>query len=235
MRYGAKEPPGDVRHALRAERSRQYDVRWAKTVGLETLDQAGAQLAHGDPESFGELQRNGETVRPSNCLEWGVLHGKDFEAVSTIEAQTDSGAKLRCGTLELLRRARPAQISHVRDLRWNESLLPLLPSIIATAVSRDEERALAAAMKEGKSLIEYVPSVHLRATREPEVIEVLEGDGTWMVIVRAEAWGDFNADGTDDLVVSVINGATQGTYSTTRLMTLTRSNDVERLRLVSVQ
>ena len=84
-------------------------------------------------------------------------------------------------------------------------------------------------------LADYDPEAHHGTTHEPETVEVLEGAGDMMFIVHAEAWGDFSADGADDLVVSVINGATQGSFRSARLMTLTRSSDAEPLRLVAVQ
>jgi hypothetical protein len=45
-----------------------------------------------------------------------------------------------------------------------------------------------------------------------------------LVMLHAEAWGDFNGDSVDDVVVSVVNGAVEGTYASVRLLVLTRTS-----------
>lgn len=56
-----------------------------------------------------------------------------------------------------------------------------------------------------------------------------------MILVHAEAWGDLNDDGVDDIALSVVNGATRGTYNYVRLLTLSRGTSGATLTPVAVK
>lgn len=211
-----------------------YEVRWANTVELDSLESIERRLEAKEPDMFGKLQHDGDAIKPENCVQWAALHAKGYAPTTGIEAQPDNGALLRCGTLSLLGHAKPAKTSYVRDLRWDKSLLALLPSVVATAVNEDDEQAINAAMQAKQTLAQLDPKAHV-TSRQPTSIQIIEGDAQTMAIVQAEAWGDFDDDGLDDVVVSVINGATHGTYSYVRLLTLTRSGPREPLRVVAAQ
>ena len=232
---GAANPrltPAPAAEATQVASSR-FAVTWARTMELSALKDVQRQLTAEDPGQFGELEHEGEVSRPANCMQWSSLHAKGFEAVSEVEAQPDRGALIRCGTLSLLQKAQPAQTSHIRDMPWDTRLLALLPSGIATAPSAEARQRLQAATNAGRTFAQYDPQAVAKPGGEPHSLEIREGGGLTMIILHAEAWGDFDGDGRDDVVVSVINGATRGTSSTARLLTLTRSSATEPLRIVA--
>lgn len=199
------------------------------------LADAGKLYAATNSEEFGDVRRGEVTKRPSNCIEWTALHADGYEPTTTIEAQADSGAKLRCMTLLLLQRAQPAKVSYVRDLVWDRSLLSVLPAGVATAFNKEREQALTAATSKGQTLAQFDAKAKVKPSREEHTVEIVEGDGQTMIVVHAEVWGDLNDDGVDDVAVSVVNGATQGTYSYVRMLTLSRDASGAMLKPVAAK
>ena len=120
----------------------------------------------------------------------------------------------------------------MRDLPWNRKLLALIPAAVATALSQDDERAVNAATTDGKTLAQFDPMARSKPASEESTLEIIDGDRQTLRVIHAEAWGDFNDDGTDGLLVSVVNGATRGTLAYVRLMTLTRFSQTEPLRVI---
>jgi hypothetical protein len=210
----------------------RYLVKWWDGLELPSLADAPARYSRLEPDSFGELELAGERARPASCVEWSELHSKGFGPINTVEGQADDGAKIRCGTLKLLQSAKPATQSYVRDVPWNRKLLSLLPAAVATSLSQDDERAVHAATTGGKTFAQFDSKARPKPGSEAATLEIIEGDRQTMIVIHAEAWGDFNDDGTDDVLVSVVNGATQGTLAYVRLMTLTRFSQTESLSAI---
>ena len=211
-----------------------FPVKWSSASALElkSASDAHARYLQDEPDTFGELEGEGTKVRPTNCVQWSELHAKAYAPTNGVEETPDSGAKLRCATLALIERARPAERSYVRDLSWDRNMLPILPVDIATSVHDDDERAIAAARGAGKSFKQFDPKARAKPTTDKETLEIIEGDKTTMVLMYPMVWGDFDADGTDDMAMAVVNGATQGTLAYSRLLTVTRTSAIEMLRVI---
>jgi hypothetical protein len=219
-----REAAQEVPVRTQAAAAETYPVRWWSGLGLKNSADAAALYAAPAPDAFGELQRGDVTHRPNDCREWTKLHAEGYKPTTTVEAQADSGAELRCMTLLLLQRARPAKTSYIRDLVWNSSLLSVLPASVATTFNAEREQAVAKAVSEGLALSRFDPKARGKTSDDEHTLEIIEGNGQTMIIVHAEAWGDFNGDGVDDVALSVVNGATRGTYSYVRLLTLSRDS-----------
>lgn len=212
-----------------------YPVRWWSGLELKTLAEASKLYTATQAGAFGDLQRGDVTKRPNDCVEWTKLHADGYEPTTTVEAQADSGAKLRCMTLLLLQRAQPAKASYVRDLAWDRSLLSVLPAAVATAFNKEREQAVTEATSKGLTLAQFDGKAKVKPSQEEQTLEITEGGGQTMILVHAEAWGDLNDDGVDDIALSVVNGATQGTYSYVRLLTLSRNTSGAMLTQVMVK
>jgi hypothetical protein len=202
----------------------KYPVKWSNASALElkSATDARARYLHAEPEMFGELEGEGSKVRPGNCAQWAEFHAEGFEPSSGVEETPDSGAKLRCSTLKLIETGKSAQRSHVRALGWDRTMLSILPVEVATAVHSDDEQAIAAARNAGKSLLQFDPKARVKPNPDQETLEVTAGDRQTMIVMYPMAWGDFDSDGTDDMAMAVINGATRGSLAYTRLLIVTR-------------
>jgi hypothetical protein len=224
-----RTPPESSERPTAAE-SEQYPVQWWEGLQLKSLNDAASLYASGDGQDFGELKLDGERARPTNCTQWAELHSKRYEPVNTPEEQADNGAKLRCLTLALLQRAHAARTSHIRSLAWDSSMLRVLPATVATALNQDSVRAREKATGAGKSLSEFATNARAKPSAEERTLEINEGDT--LIVLHAEAWGDFNGDGLDDVAISVVNGAVRGTYAAVRLLVLTRLSADGLLKVV---
>jgi hypothetical protein len=160
-------------------------------------------------------------MTPDTCQAWSALKNRGFSPENALERQADSGALIRCGGLEFLAQAAPSRVSYVRDVLERASV-GILPAILETATSEDAVRARAAAANQGMSLAQLVPDAR-PGDSQPGHLRVLEPTSATSITLNAQAWGDVNADGIEDLLVSVLNTADSGSYSETRLLRLTRT------------
>ena len=212
-----------------------YPVRWSRDLSLRALADAEPRLRAREPHDFTELTLADAKARPASCSEWLELHAKGYRPAGALDEQTDRAARIRCQTLSLLKDARPARASHVRELVWDRNLLPLLPAALATIDQPSRERAVNAASEAGKTLKEFDSRVRAKPVAGDASLVILEGDRRRMISLHGEAWGDFNRDGVDDLVMSVVNGATDGDFSYARLMTFTRNAPDAKLVPIDVR
>lgn len=197
-----------------------YPVGWSQELELATLDDVDVRWKRRDEVPCCDLQRGEQTVAPTSCEQWADLRMQGYEPATTLEETGDGAALIRCGTLHLLRKAQPATRSFVRELAFDGTLLPLLPAEFATAMSRTEVQAVAAASAAGKSLLAMNPRARAKWIDDLQCLEIDEGQGD-SILLHKEAWGDFDGDGVDDLVVGVRN-LTSGSASQSRLLVLTR-------------
>jgi hypothetical protein len=114
-------------------------------------------------------------------------------------------------------------------LKWDGSVLPLLPPQLAINVSDESIRAAEAAAKANKSWANTDKTASASADAPDRVI--VRGDG---FIVRLILWGrgDLNGDGVQDLLVQTLDTLTGGAYRYTRLFILTRKSADGKLSVV---
>ncbi|HEY6879456.1 MAG TPA: hypothetical protein VI299_15620, partial [Polyangiales bacterium] len=198
-------------------RAAQLPLRWSEVLGLRSIEDVGAAQDGGGV--FGELSRGDRALVPKSCNEWRRLHDESYEPSSTLEVPPDLAAKARCEALLLLQHAAPAQRSFVRDLKLEPKLLPQLPAALAPAWSPEAIAKVEAASL--KSLKEVAPTARAKPGPLPDSLEITSRDG--YVLLEPLAWGDFDADGTEDVLVSALQGADQGSVLGARVVALTRS------------
>lgn len=181
----------------------------------------------------GELVRREKFAHPDNCRRWRGLRAHGYAPKSALGKQIDAGALVRCGALEFLARARPSRVTHVRKLLVGAGP-SALPALVASATSPLAEQARARAVAKGASLAEFLPSAHTIPSELPGRLSIAEPSSESSVILNAEAWGDINADGVEDLVLSVLNTADDATYYEMRLVQVTRLSPSSPLRVLAI-
>lgn len=181
----------------------------------------------------GELVRKEKFAHPDNCRRWRGLRSRGYAPKSALGKQIDAGALVRCGALEFLARARPSRVTHVRKLLVGAGP-SALPAIVASATSPLAEQARDRAVAKGASLAEFLPTARNTPSELPGRLAIAEPSSESSVILNAEAWGDINADGVEDLVLSVLNTADDGTYYAMRLIHVTRLSPSSPLSVLAV-
>jgi hypothetical protein len=182
----------------------------------------------------GELVKKEKFAHPDNCRRWRGLRNKGYAPKSALGKQIDAGALVRCGALEFLAKARSSRRSHVRNLLAGAGP-GALPAIVASAASPLAEQARDRAVARGASLAEFLPSARTIPSELPGRLSIAEPSSESSVILNAEAWGDVNGDGIEDLVLSVLNTADDATYYGMRLVQVTRLSPSSPLAVLAVQ
>ncbi|MGA3236191.1 MAG: hypothetical protein ABSG03_07810 [Bryobacteraceae bacterium] len=172
------------------------------------------------------------TAHPANvrnCVEMLALGARGAGSTADPEYLQQRSTLVQCTVLQALRGAKPASSSFVAALKWDESILPLLPPQLAINVSDESIRAADAAAKANKSWADIDKTATAGADGPDRVM--VKGEG---FIVRLILWGrgDLNGDGVQDLLVQTLDTLTEGTYRYTRLFILTRKSADGKLSVV---
>ncbi len=166
----------------------------------------------------------------SNCAQLIAERGHARPAqTSDRGTQAERSTMADCLVLDKLGRAAPARSSYLNNLHWDEHVLPLLPPQLAITVSAQSERAAQAAAGQGQNWPAFDPSATASAKGPDDIVVTGKGFREELIL-----WGrgDFNGDGTQDLLVQSLDTLIEGTYRNTRLFVLTRRKADGPLSLV---
>lgn len=210
----------------------RYPVKWSARLELPSLDSVPQLLRTPSPLDFGDLELAGEVTHPALCSEWAELHARGFTAPSTMEEKSDDSAKERCEALVRLQHARPAQVSHVRNLPWDRRLLALLPPDIASHLDPEVRQRAGEAAAAGWTYKRFDPKAKAKRARDAESLEITEGNGNWSIFVYPLVWGDLNGDTIDDILLSIMSADRNGPMTSVRLLLATRTSADEPLRTI---
>jgi hypothetical protein len=129
------------------------------------------------------------------------------------------------GHIPFLEKAVPATNSFVRSLRPSKELVRLLPLTLAPLLD-EESNDVADAIKHHKSWLEFYPQTRITEQTDTEMSLRM---GRYEMSVTILAYGDFNHDGFDDMLVCYSHRVTDGTFYYSGLAVLTRTNATDCL------
>jgi len=124
------------------------------------------------------------------------------------------------GHIPFIEIATPATNSFVRNLKPGQELVRLLPLTLAPLLS-EESNDVAEAIKQHQSWLQFYPET--RITKQTDTEMSLNMD-RFSMQVTILAYGDFNHDGFDDMLVYYDQGVTDGTFAYSGVAVLTRTN-----------
>lgn len=180
-----------------------------------------------------QLVRKEKFAHPDNCLRWRSLRTRGYAPKSALAKQINAGALVRCGSLEFLARAQPSRVSHVRSVLVGSGP-GTLPAIVASATSPLAREARDRAVAKGSSLAELIPSARIIPSDLPGRLSIAEPNSDSIITINAEVWGDINADGVEDLLLSVLNTAVDNSSFEMRLLHVTRRSSSSPLTVIAV-
>lgn len=134
------------------------------------------------------------------------------------------------GHIPFMERARSARKSYVRTLFPSMELVKLLPLTIAPNLGEEGTDVFLAAQN-GKKWLEYYPNTSITTQTDSELDLKM---GRYKMLITIMAFGDYDRDGYDDMLVCVRHGVDDGTYCETYLTVLTRTNNADCLRRLDV-
>ncbi len=220
----------------RAAEQGPYPIWWSPSLELESLDKIDQRLArdiYPGEEGFRVhvgLGGKRRTVLANDCAELRALERESGGAVTSPDISLEFIFEENCLALETLKRARPADRSHVRDFALNAAALAYLPAMVTPGASCDWMCRLYVANERRIPLTEFVTGL-LRATLKNDHEFEIETDlDTTRVEILARA--DFNFDGLEDLLVHVFSKAKEGGWGARELFVMTREAPDAVLRVM---
>jgi hypothetical protein len=215
-------------------------LRWSPKLGLADVAAIPAALT-------AKLRPNGEALtltstdktppgRPEkisveDCKQYLAAIEEKYAPVSTFDITQESFFKDRCTPLRFLQIARPSRTSHVGAIRLDKDPLAVLPASMNIEMEgpSDEQKA---AIAKGQPLGAYSPA--LKVTRK-DATSVVFVDPEAHVESRVDiiAWGDFDHDGLEDLLLFQSTHSLEGSFRAYTLVVVTRKGANEPLLEIS--
>jgi hypothetical protein len=173
----------------------------------------------------------GQRVPVTTGRQYIDLKRRGFYPRTTYDITMESWFKAACEPLLYLRMAKPARISHVARFRLSENPLSVLPPTLGPIISGDTRDRVEQGIAEGKRWAELFPGTMIESAKPTEVRLNHEGH---VVILTLVAWGDFNGDGVEDMLVYRASHVVEGTLRHYGHVVLTRLGEGERLSVIDV-
>jgi hypothetical protein len=206
---------------------------WPKGVTIENLKDSPV------PEIGGEglaMSDGTNTVAARTWREFDRLSEAGLEPASNAELSMSAWFYRRRGFIPFMEKAQPAKTSFVRDLPMNRKLPALLDPDLAPAVSQEESDFIQQAKREGKSWQQAYPETRVKRTRAAgkrghlPFVSFQTDHGR--VSITPLAYGDYDHDGFEDVLVFVVHDMDPGTLTYGFTAILTRKNAKERFSIV---
>ena len=134
------------------------------------------------------------------------------------------------GHIPFLETAIPSRQSFVRGLRPGSDLVRLLPLDIAPMLG-EESNDVDDAIKRHKSWLKFYPQTRITELTDTEMSLRM---GCYEMSLTILAYGDFNRDGFDDMLVFYDQRVTDGTFYYSGLVVLTRTNASDFLHTLPI-
>jgi hypothetical protein len=134
------------------------------------------------------------------------------------------------GHIPFLETAWPAKQTYVRSLRPGMDFVRLLPLEIAPLLSEDAND-VAEAIQKHKTWLDFYPQTQITDRTKTEMSLQM---GCYMMNVEILAYGDFNHDGFEDVLVFFDHSVADGTFNYSGLAVLTRKSSSDYLKPVNI-
>jgi hypothetical protein len=213
-----------------------HPVRWTTAVGPPSRQALQAKLKRPvkrprGQEIYEHTESQGE-IR--TCADYARAKKNGWsDSANTYERSTESFFKDQCDVLLLVLTAKPSRISYVTDFKFDETALDMLPPSLSWILSGDEEAAAGKAERRGLSWRKFKPGVKV-LKKDADWISV-EEPGSARISLELKAFGDFNGDGIEDVLLFKSTSAINATYRYYEPVILTRTADGRLLKVLKIE
>ena len=215
-----------------------HPVRWTEQFALDSLERLDAHLYDtvdmGDntgPLYLTNPDNEDQRIAVTTGRQYFDLKRKGFYPYTTYDITIESWFKAACEPLLYLKKAKPARVSYIADFKLNVNPLSVLPPSLGPIISGDEERRVEQGVAQGKTWADLFPGTVVESAGPTDVR--LKDDNT-LITLSLIAWGDFNGDGFEDVLVYRTFNVIKGTLRSYRHVVLTRCNSKDRLTVVPI-
>jgi len=202
-------------------------VPFADRINLEHLkDMPVPEIASQGGLTFVNPPAPELTVLTWRQFEWA--HAKKYAEKTNFDIAMSGWFWRMRGHIPFLEQARPATRSFVRQLKPGKSMVRWLPLSIAPLLG-EESNAVGVALQNHQTWLQFYPGTRISKRSATEMSLRM---GRYEMTITLLAFGDFNHDGLDDLLVCYSQGVTDGTFAYSGLVVLTRNSKTESLRVI---
>lgn len=211
-----------------------YPVRWTPAVGPPDRRALARQPIKLPPKTALEgRDDSGRTYSVRTCAEYARAMRRGFEPLDNAQIATRSFFVDQCDVVALILTARPSRVSHVTTFALDDGVLDELPPVMTFALSGDAEHAAADAQARGLSWRRANPEAKITKRISANEIRVDEGDDAYHLL-ELKAFGDFNGDEVEDVLLFQASYATHGTFHSYEPVVLTRTSPTGPLKVVKL-
>lgn len=175
-------------------------------------------------------EKTDETNQVNNATDLYRLMGRGYVPRSGIDETMALNITNRVGAYRLIRDLEPSRETYVRGLRFDDpDILEWFPFVFHSLFSSGYREADQAILSGEHQRLDkpYNPDLQLVEGEETEVV-FLNGEPGWefRVWVAVHAFGDWNGDGVEDMVLEVTQRAEHGTLRDRYYTVVTRDKDL---------
>jgi hypothetical protein len=224
----------------------QHPVRWTKAVGPPSREALRAKF-NKRVKSFGGPKIYDHKRQIRTCVDYqrALKNGWEWTGIDS-EQFTWGIFEEECKTIALVLVAKPSGKSYVRNFKLNDAALDVLPPTLASDFNADADDPEAArkAEQKGISWRKFRPGLKIQQTFD-NGITVMEQDIDEQgkpdpeqgaeVYLEIRAFGDFNGDGIEDVLVWTTDHIVPGTLRGWRPVVLTRLSPGGPLKEVEIE
>lgn len=168
-------------------------------------------------------------VKITTCREFFDEKYKNFYTYTTYDITMESWFMLECNTLKFLKNSTPSKVSYLSDFVLSEDTIKYLPAMLVCWFYGSEE--VSEIMN--KTLKDLEPKLKVKVKDKFNLD--LEYDDTSNTI-KLLAWGDFNHDGIEDVLLFLTHHYISGTgrfYESVALTRLEKNSKLIKLPLTN--
>ena len=227
------------RAEAQAQPTEAYPIWWSSELELYQLAWIDAVLNKDFPEIMWKVFAAGDPdnttkIIVDNCDSYLEATKNKYYKIDFRDRQEhDEYARLRirCETLGMLKRTRPAETSHLRDFVFAAGVLDFLPEMVRQNYHHERACEVRRANETGIPWSQFVDFPIVDVASQTEVVVLGKDLGVRLEIM---ARGDFDGDTLDDILVrSSILPYPDGNAGDIRLFVLTRFSANGVLRVLN--
>ena len=215
-----------------------YPVRWTKNIKINSLGEIDSILDNYVDEYAGKtheltlINDDGDKHKITAYRQYRDLQRKGYYPATNWDILYQFRFIENCTSLELIKKAKSSKKSYIKDFNLTDNPLESLPPILDLINYGEEIEKAEEAIKQGKTWKEYDPTATFEIRDEHQIhieSQQIDIDSGNDIYITLQAWGDFDNDTVEDVLVFVTYFIKGASYRSCEHGLLTRLEEGGRL------